>query len=148
MQQMASSFFLSEKIRLGISCELSSREIHMKCPTLFSPNKKKEFVCYCFAWYMKKKALQMGISTLSFKAGTIVFPQEIKKADPDPGVGKRGTRSPPQPPHPEATATHTLPLYFTLLCISYPDTCDFQKNREFINDNERAINKWHAVICQ
>ena len=22
------------------------------------------------------------------------------------------------------------------------------RNREFINDNERAISKWHAVICQ
>ena len=63
---------------------------------------------------------------------------------PDPGVGKRGTCPP------EATASHTLPPVFfdiTLLCISDPDTCDLQKT-EFINDNERAISKWHAVICQ
>ena len=41
-------------------------------------------------------------------------------------------------PHPpaEATASHTLPPVFfdiTRLCISYPDTCDFQK---------QEVHKW------
>ena len=74
-----------------------------------------------------------------------------KDSGPDPGVGKRGTCPPPPPPPPhEATASHTFPPVFfdiTLLCISYPDTCDLQKT-EFINDNERAISKWHAMSCQ
>ena len=55
-------------------------------------------------------------------------------AGPDPGVGKRGTCPPPPPP--EATASHTLPPVFfdiTRLCISYPDTCDFQK---------QEVHKW------
>ena len=64
------------------------------------------------------------------------------------GWAKVAHAPPPSPP--EATASHTLPPVFfdiTLLCISYPDTCDLQKT-DFINDNERAISKWHAVICQ
>ena len=62
-----------------------------------------------------------------------LFPKLSLFHVPRPGSrgGQKG-RMPPYPPPPplEATASHTLPPVFfdiTLLCISYPDTCDFQK---------------------
>ena len=81
------------------------------------------------------------------KRGPIIYLAALKKGaipGPDSGVGKRGTCPP------EATASHILPPVFfdiTLLCISYPDTCDLQKT-EFINDNERAISNQSTSCCR